>query len=471
MLTIHQYEANDFINRATGFSGGGDPLPQPFSIQNHSWVGNGLSSSQVDLISARFDYMLNENDMLGIVGVANAGTNLPQLMVQGYNSISVGRSDNEHTSGLTQFYGTGRVKPEIVATGSATSFSTPRIAAVAAMLREAAAGTNADGNEQIKAIILAGATKVEYDFWERTIDRPLDTDVGAGELNAYNSYKVLLAGETDGEPSLPKTPTGSTGWDHGTIVQGESLSYLIELTEPADHLSILLTWNIDVVDGNNGAFFAPQAALSNMDLFFTGNGINDVSISNNHNIEHIYVRDLPAGTYAITITTNRTDDFSLAWRAASENVAPVIGIEPTTGTNSSGTILGVRDDDQQFYEVQPAPISKENIFGAAVEFEVSSPVNMENAIEFDLQAAVNTPNVDQEISLFNFTNQEYVVFDQSAASTVDTDYQAYVNGELYDFVDPGSGTIRARVTWRQTGPVFQSPWTIRIDRAEFVVSN
>jgi hypothetical protein len=39
------YEANDWINDVLNF-GAGDPLLQPFHVQNHSWIGGGLTESQ-----------------------------------------------------------------------------------------------------------------------------------------------------------------------------------------------------------------------------------------------------------------------------------------------------------------------------------------------------------------------------------------------------------------------------------------
>ena len=471
ILEIHQYEANDWINRVTGFASTGIPFPQPYVVQNHSWIGNGLSNSIAEIISQRIDYIAKESDVMMTVGVANGGNSVPQLLAHTFNSISVGRTDGEHASGLTQFYGDGRVKPEIVSVGSATSWAAPRVGAAAAILREAADGTNANNHETIKAILLAGATKVEFPNWSRTVDVPIDTNFGAGELNTYNSYKILMGGETDGQTSMPSMASDPIGWDHGTIMNGESMNYLIELTEPADYLSIVLTWDIDVVDSNTGAPFVPQSTLSNLDLFFTGNGVADGSVSTGHNIEHIFVRDLEPGTYSFAIVTNRTNQYSIAWKAATKNAAPINSVSTTIGSVTNGTILNVRNDDDNYLEIQPAPIIEEGVWGAAIEMETTTPVLMENGIQVDMQIRVNTPNVEQEIEIFNFTDESFETINVSDLATVDTDTAAEVTGELYDFVDPDSGNIRARVTWRQKGPVFLSPWTIFIDRAEFVVSN
>ncbi len=466
---VFQYEVNDWLNVATGFATGGSPLPQSFAVQNHSWVANGVAVAIVEQVTARVDYMAMENDMNIVVGTSNSNT-LPQLMLQGYNTISVGRRDAGHGSGLTQFLGAGRVKPEIVNRGSATSWTTARVSSAVGFMREAAAGTHADNNEQIKSLILGGATKVEFADWDRSDDRPLDTVFGVGELNLYNSYKMLAAGETDGQTMIPENPTGHLGWDHGTIQQGQMMHYSIELEQPADHLCILLTWNADVIDTNPGSAFVPQVTVSDMDLMLTGKLVSDLSVSDEHNIEHIYVRDVPAGVYIITVTSDRADDFSLCWRAALQNEATPTSINVSDGKKLGGSILSTLDQDGDYFSIRPSVNQLEATYTASVEFESLTPVSMENAIEFQMVASVGTSNIEQEIMLYNFSEDAYETFDQSSASFGDVEFSAYVYGELYDFVDPATGTMRAKINWKQNGPVFQSPWTIRIDKASFVVS-
>lgn len=468
---IFQYEANDWINIATGFASSAEPMPHPYAVQNHSWIGNGAPNSVVLNIARRIDYMANANDMSVVAGVASNGNSLPQFIVQGYNLITVGLTSGFHVPGLTQLYGSGRVKPDIVTTAVSTSRATPRVSGVAAFLRDVGQGTAADNNVVIKALILAGATKVEFPDWEKTETVPLDTEFGTGELNVYNSYHVLQAGESDGQTSLPSSPTaGPMGWDSGVIQQGQTMNYLIELTEPADHLSILLTWNIDVFDANSGPNFTPNSSLSNLDLLFAGSGGAQFSTSTGHNIEHVYVRDLEPGLYTVAVLTDQTQEFALAWRAASKNEVTSTNVATIVGTNTGGNLADTFIDDGNAYEVQPQVLKDMNTYGASVEFETLSPVNMPNSIQFDLIANARTPNISQEIELFNFTEKIYESFDQSNASFDDSNFAAYVNGELYDFVDPKNGTIRARVTWQQVGPVLQTPWKIRINRAAFTVS-
>ncbi len=55
---------------------------------------------------------------------------------------------------------------------------------------------------------------------EGIIVRPLDDIFGAGEVNVYNSYRILYAGEFDGssEDQVSKM-SGLFGWDYGESIE------------------------------------------------------------------------------------------------------------------------------------------------------------------------------------------------------------------------------------------------------------
>ena len=606
ILDITIYEAEDWLNFVTGLATSSNPDPHPFAVQNHSYIGNGSPNDAIsENLMRRTDYMASDNDMVMVVGDANSG-GLPQFLVHGFNSITVGRADGGHGAGQTSFYIPGRVKPEIVATNGATSFVTPRVSGLAAILRDAGEGTNADHAEIVRAMIFAGATKKEIDGWNNSASRPLDVLYGTGELNIYNSYKIFLAGETDGLPYTPDQPTGSTGWDFGTVVPNQVLNYSIELTEPADHLSIVLNWDITISDSNSSpTIFVPNSSLADLDLFLIGpNGFSQ-SMSSNHNMEHVYVEDLPAGTYTIAVqgdtATLQNIDFGLAWRAAATTNSDASQLNVLSGI-SSGNISDLTTSDDNYLELEVEP--GENV--VSVELQSNTNLNWLNALGLDTEARSSTPNLRRTVEFFNYQNNQFVEMDVSATriegvrfgidvsdsaggsgylmysetpiserfpntnprnavhliaarfnagqwqynnnsvwvnftpetndrllalvdfsadttvslegtsgqvsgiesgylsgdleyfanqwngaendgefdvtgthfmtfgqgeAVVDTDEVSDARFELANFFRTSDGEMRARVTWEPTGPVVMYPWTVRIDRAQFAVSN
>jgi hypothetical protein len=245
-------------------------------------------------------------------------------MSQTYNSIAVGRSDGLHSTGLTDTadYGPGRSKPDIVAPGyinlptqATTSAATASVSSMATFLHSVTAGTDGAQNEVVKAMLLAGATKNEFTGWSRTPTQPLDDTFGAGEANIYNSYLITQGGQFLGSNSVP-TPVGSYGWDYRTISQGAAneLKYLFQIPagSTAEELSIALAWNVFTQNP-----FTTQT-LSNLDITLRDSlgQIVDQSISTIDNVEHIYLTNLAAGEYTLTVSnasiTSR--DFGVAWR-------------------------------------------------------------------------------------------------------------------------------------------------------------
>ena len=235
-----------------------------------------------------------------------------------YNGIGVGVSDGSSSIGPT--IDNGRAKPDIIAPGGATSFSTPYVAGAAAVLMQA--GLRGDGGgdtnsaadiRTVKALLLNGAVKPAD--WTNSNSSPLDARYGAGILNVLNSYEQLAGGKnsyivstsvsTDGA----HPPTGATatitnlsGWDFNT--NSSSTSH-----DGVNHYYFNATNNL------NGASFIATATLvwnrqknktniNNLDLFlYNAANSNLVTCSTSlvDNVEHIFLPQLAQGRYDLQV--------------------------------------------------------------------------------------------------------------------------------------------------------------------------
>lgn len=328
---ITAYDAEDWVYIRSGVGTVNNPLPNPFSVQNHSYIGTGDPVLIANETLARFDYMINRDGVTSVVAMNNGGANpLPQLMGQSYNSISVGLTNGQHSHGLTDLGTIGRIKPDIVAPAGATSSSTPMVSSAAILLHQKAANMNspdARTTETMKAIIMAGATKAEFPSWDQgtngsgVITRPLDDTFGAGELNVYNSYRILEGGEFDGASgNVQGGLIALKGWDYGeTIAANNTKHWTFEIGpgQTVSEASILLTWNAQYADINNN--FSNSLSLANMRLqlwdstsSFMGN-LLFTSDSPVDNVEHLYLKNLASGKYTFGVTSNLSTDFGIAW--------------------------------------------------------------------------------------------------------------------------------------------------------------
>ncbi|MGN6369463.1 MAG: S8 family serine peptidase [Phycisphaerae bacterium] len=334
-----EYNANYWFNNVvvanaplqTPLAPAGAP---PVSVMNQSFVfGNTSASAAAQTIQFYDNYVANHGLIL-VTAAGNSGA--PQLPGTAYNVITVGDSNGITSVGPTS---DGRSKPDISAPGGATSFSTPYVSGVAAVMVQAgqagAGGTSASTEalavnpRTIKALLLAGASKPVG--WTHTTTAPLDPTYGAGVVNAYASYQTLAGGKrgptTVNTSTTPATgaTVGSAGWDLASLSSqvGQPVSvshYLLNITSPST-LSTALTWYRPAGSVLNG--ITTITGINNFDLLLYNSAGTLVasSASTVDNVEYLYAQNLPAGAYDLQVvkqTANKvstSDTYGLAFNA------------------------------------------------------------------------------------------------------------------------------------------------------------
>lgn len=323
-LEIDAYNATHWLNSL--------PYAETRRVQNHSWVVHTLEAGSdpdatVRYFNARLDYLVNQNGVVCVAGVNNGqSTTLPYLLAQGYNLISVGLSNGQHSAGLTAYDTAGRSKPDLVAPDSVTSNATPQVASAAGLLAQKLSEapyslTGASLPRVVKALLLTGATKDPFPAWSRTDTRPIDARHGAGQLNILLAYRNLLGGRSTYNQLAP-----DTAWAHEAVrsTLGESRrTYFFDV--PAGAVSsrfvATLVWH-RAVSGSPLTGYVPS--MENLDLAlhsvapdtFTVGAALQTSASTVDNLEHIHLPDLPAGRYALRVSSasSVSTDYALAWR-------------------------------------------------------------------------------------------------------------------------------------------------------------
>lgn len=354
--TVHLYEAEDWLGSGMLRTESPDaPLSAQGRVINNSWVqtydsdpGNNAAEEAAALdASRRLDFLIQRDGTIAVVGVNNGGNSVvPLLLANSYNAIAVGLSTGQSSSGGTTLDVMGRGKPDLVARGEFPGTSGPSVSratatvssAAALLLQTAGNQTAAQRPETIKAVLLSGATKEEFDLtgatvstlddWTRTTTRPLDLRYGAGELNIDNSHRILTAGpQAGGGQQLD----ASSGWNLQTGA-GQPQRYYFRVPQGAavNTLSVTAAWNrqVDFQAGQGGSNATLTPSLANVEVrlfaatvtpdhqsFTTQGWALDSSLSTIDNVEHIYQRNLAPGMYAIEVTSNQLADVALAWDA------------------------------------------------------------------------------------------------------------------------------------------------------------
>jgi hypothetical protein len=334
---VHAWPVNEWMGE--GYLNLGTPDnpidDHPARVFNHSWIA--VSSPAAPLLLRRVDYAVDTNDILVVCGVNNRVGDIPHLLASAYNVISVGTIEGKHSDGLTAVEGEGRCKPEIVAPGNLTSWTTGMVTGVCAALLEYAdrlaeadeADKDAARSEVIKAVLFAGAYRDSN--WAPPEGEPLDRKLGVGQVDLDRSLVILEAGHAP-----PDKPTKQRyGWSFASVDPGKIRDYTFNIDTEQGETGIALVWHRRVLGGTaklvnedtgesrdiwNPGTFIPDL---NLGLIITNNDGSETMIaastSTVDNVELIHLPKLDPGKYTLRIARSKDEadqpwDYALAWR-------------------------------------------------------------------------------------------------------------------------------------------------------------
>ena len=149
---------------------------------------------------------------------------------------------------------------------------------------------------------------------------------------------------------------------------------------------------------------------------------------------------------------------------------PARGFSVPVGTIATGSESELQFSDDEFLQVYSAvapPVIEPAI---VLQLQAFVPVLEPDSLAFVIETRANTPNVEQQVELFNFDNQQFEVVSVTPASFVDGRVEIELNGLPSSYISQNTGELRATASWTAIGPVFGSPWSIFIDQAGWEVN-
>jgi hypothetical protein len=380
ITNIDCYGSGDWRSSFLG-TGSNAPLISSSRIANHSYVGIDFGNVQIANTLARLDWVVNRDEYIQVVAMNNGGTNYP-YMGSSFNAIAVGLSNGGAAHGsyplattpTTPYASDSRTRPDLVAPAGATSWATPMVASAAALLvaeghqggntlstdpsvkfttnRNGDTIYNAERSEVVKAALMAGADRTSPNLtngYTVNTANGLNNVYGAGQLNIYNSYRVIAAGEQNSQEDLPSGggEIKSVGFDYDPAFGGangsnKTGSYLFKATS-SGALSASLVWNL-AVTGPTANGFDTFATLYNLGLYLydtTSSTELAYAASLVDNTENIWYTSLIANhSYLLEVASLQAADFlwdySLAWNiTATTTHAP---LPPTVYLLGSGIV-------------------------------------------------------------------------------------------------------------------------------------
>ena len=352
---IRAFEAWNYYDYSLNTAKGIAPAVADWDVENHSYISNaGMSNNEG---GRRLDFRIDRDGITATVVLENGTGTIPPLFGNTYNTIVVGSSTGSHSRGGTTRDVNGRLKPDIVGTANWTSYAGPIVGSTAGLLIAKAKSDSSLGSaerpEVVKALLMAGATKDEFPSWSRSASVPIDPIYGAGEVNIRNSYSMLVAGR---QAASPSTIRSSRGWDLNSVGTGSSLRYFFTIgAGQSGTVSAVLTWHRNVAPTNGAWNQGTTTSLDNLDLrlyranssYQTSDLLQD-SVATIDNVEHIFLRDLTEGTYALEVSSvSGSKQFGLAWMVSGvdgepqppppSQIAPTIVTQPVAQTVTQGS--------------------------------------------------------------------------------------------------------------------------------------
>ena len=202
------------------------------------------------------------------------------------------------------------------------------VSGAGAVLRGVATTANGQRTETLRAVLLAGATKEEFPAWTQTSTKPVDGVYGAGELNIYNSYKILTVPEQTSHGTIPVT---LTGWQHKAVLPNSTSDYILNIpaSQNGGSLSAALVWNRQVTF--NGSGFNHVTPPNLKLTLYKGTSIPGTQVYQSDsavdNLEHIWMPVLKCGTHRLRIGGGAFNtQATLAWRFTPPAASPGIKI-------------------------------------------------------------------------------------------------------------------------------------------------
>jgi len=138
------------------------------------------------------------------------------------------------------------------------------------------------------------------------------------------------------------------------------------------------------------------------------------------------------------------------------------------GNLVSGDINSLHLNDNSRMIIRPGISLSSQSPPILLELVSHAPNGNPESLGFAIESGASSTNVRQTLYLYNYTTSQYELVDTRNTTAVDDRVTVDRIGNGHDYIAPGTGEVRARLTYQQVGPILQFPWHVRIDVARWL---
>ncbi len=151
------------------------------------------------------------------------------------------------------------------------------------------------------------------------------------------------------------------------------------------------------------------------------------------------------------------------------DVVPANSLIVFRGIQIGGTLADASNSDDFYLRFNPGFTLSSTEPPVWLVFESTLPDDSPAQLALKLEAGANTVGLSQTIEFFDFDIGSYQEVDVRMATMSDSIVEVITEGDVGRYVQSGSGTVRARIGWKVTGPVLVYPWQINLDQLVWLV--
>jgi hypothetical protein len=169
---------------------------------------------------------------------------------------------------------------------------------------------------------------------------------------------------------------------------------------------------------------------------------------------------------AITRVVGYAIHNEIGWEAVmwtSRAVAP-ISFARLRGVITGGNLASLIASDNDRLTIGPGTVFSSAEPPIQVRIDSTAPAPTPNGIMFSVETSASFGNAQQKIWLWNYVDGEYELMDTRLATLNDDVTNVIVRNNSSRFIQPGTLSMRALLTFKALGPAFSYPWSSRIDR-------
>ena len=132
------------------------------------------------------------------------------------------------------------------------------------------------------------------------------------------------------------------------------------------------------------------------------------------------------------------------------------------GLRVGGNLRSLYESNDDRLVSQPGPVFSTQSWPLVIVFDAVGSIDTPSTLTFEIESRGSAGTLLQRIEFFNYVTNSYEEVDSRLATTSDSLITISITSNATRFVGPFRG-LRARVSYKATGPVFAYPWSAGID--------